>query len=890
MKSQPDAARPDPVRLQQLFHTAADLPEKEQLEYLARECPEGGPEYQAVLSLLAAERSPPTAWRDNAFELEARTTAAHSGQARVGQFFGPYRILRHISTGGMGFVYEAVRADDQYQKKVAIKIVQKSVDDSAGIIERFRGERQILARLEHPNIARLLEGGTTGDGVPYLVMEYVDGVPLNRYASEHALTIHESVKLFLMICDAVQYAHRNLVVHRDLKPSNILVTAEGIPKLLDFGIAKLLHAEGAALTATVGAMTLEYASPEQILGALITTSSDIYSLGVLLYEMLSGRRPYRNVTSAMELTRAICTDAPVPLSTRTGPAFDLDLENIVQMALRKEPERRYPAVGQFAEDLRRYLDGYPVSARTDTRGYRAVKFIGRNKAAMLAGSLGVLALLAGIATTSWEAHVADRRFNDVRKLANSYLFEFHDAIKDLPGSTPARQLVVKRALEYLDLLSQERGNDAGLSSELANAYKKVGDVQGMPLSPSLGDKAGALASYRKAVAILERLSAAHPLDTGILTALGECYVNTALILQHSADLDGASESSRKAVRLMEKAEAAHPSDVKVREILANAYTQLGDVLGNYNETNLGDTAGAVECFHKAIALREKLVKENPRNLEGRVYLASIYARLGVIRRARADNPGAVAALRNSLAIEEQLAREDPVTWLYRREVAVDSRTLSLLFRDMGDLEQAQTYGDRSAGIFAQLASEDARNTQAQEELADSDYSQGSILAKRHDRVGAQAHYDSALSGYGRVMQHDPGNFPYGLNSTYQLIAALAIETGDSGKALRAAAKEVQIADRLLAINLANETARRNQGVAFMQMGQAHELLAKTQRAEWPEARSWYQKSLDIWLDLRKKGTLIPRYAPRLDEAGQAVARCDRVIATGALIVHRGGLR
>jgi tetratricopeptide (TPR) repeat protein len=877
MKSQPDGSLPDPVRLQQLFHAAADLPPQDQADFLARECPDG-PEYHAVLSLLAAERSEPTAWNSNAFELEARQTAAHSGQARVGQFFGPYRILRHVSTGGMGFVYEAVRADDQYQKKVAIKIVQRSADDSNAIIERFRGERQILARLEHPNIARLLEGGTTSDGLPYLVMEFVDGVPLNQYASERALARHDRLKLFLSICDAVQYAHRNLVVHRDLKPSNILVTSDGVPKLLDFGIAKVLNADGAAATATAGAMTLEYASPEQVLGAPITASSDIYSLGVLLYELLSGRRPYRDVTSAMELTRAICTEAPELLSTKAGPGFDLDLENIVQMALRKEPERRYPSVGQFAEDLQRYLDGYPVAARTATRRYHAAKFVGRNKTAVLVGALGIFALLAGIAATSWEAHIADQRFNGLRKLANSYLFEFHDAIKDLPGSTPARQLVVKRALEYLDGLSQERGNDATLSRELATAYAKVGEVQGLPLYPSLGDRAGALASYRKAIRILERLSAANPSSVGTGTDLAHCYLDTGLVLQHMGDLNGAYESLRKAVKLLEGLTAAQPADARLRDTLALAYTQLGDVLGNYQETNLGDTKGATDYFNKAIAIREKLVMEEPANRNGRVSLTELYTRLGIIRRSMADNAGAVAAIRMSLGMEEQFMREDPVKWLYRREVAVDSRTLSLLFRDMGNLEEARKYGDQSAGIFSRLAKEDSNNVQSEEELADSDWSQGSILAKGHDRVHAQKYYDSAVARYGRVMANNPSNFPNGLNSTYQLIAALAIEAGDSGKALLAARKELQIADRLLSISGANESARRNQGVAFMQMGQAHELLARTTFAEWRESRSWYQQSLDVWLNLRKKGTLIPRYAPRLDEAATAVARCDLAIA------------
>jgi tetratricopeptide (TPR) repeat protein len=630
-------------------------------------------------------------------------------------------------------------------------------------------------------------------------------------------------------------------------------------------------------------MTLEYASPEQVLGAPITTASDIYSLGVLLYEVLSGRRPYYNVTSAMELTRAICSGEPEPLTSESGSGFDLDLENIVQMALRKEPERRYLSVAQFAEDLRRYLEGYPVAARTATRGYRAAKFVGRNKTAVLVGAFGVLALLAGIATTSWEAHIADRRFNGLRKLANSYLFEFHDAIKDLPGSTPARQLVVKRALEYLDGLSQEHGNDASLSHELATAYAKVGEVQGLPLYPSLGDRAGALASYRKSLAILERLAASDPLNAEIGTDLANGYLSIGLILQHSGDLNGSAETLRQAVTLMERLAAAHSADARVRDKLALAYTQMGDVLGNYNESNLGDTKGAVEFFHKAIAVREKLGVEDPTNRDRRVALTELYTRIGIIRRSMADNPGAIAAIRKSMDLEEELMREEPLKWLYQREVAVDGRTLALLFRDMGNLEEARKYGDQSARIFSRLAKEDPKNMQSQEELADSDWSQGSILAKGHDRAHAQLYYDSAVAAYSRLIANNPSNLPNGLNSTYQLMATLAIESGDSGKAQVAARKELQIADRLLAMSPLNENARRNQGVAFLQMGQAHELQTRKQVADWRESRSWYQRSLDVWLDLKRRGRLIPRYAPRLDEASLAVARCDRALAaTGSL--------
>ena len=298
--------------------------------------------------------------------------------------------------------------------------------------------------------------------------------------------------------------------------------------------------------------------------------------------------------------------------------------------------------------------------------------------------------------------------------------------------------------------------------------------------------------------------------------------------------------------------------------------------------NLGDTKGAAEYYRKSVAIREKLVAENSTDREGRLFLAALYVRLAIIRRSLADNPGSVAALQQGLRIEEQLMREDPARWLYRRESAVDSRTLSLLFRDMGNLEEARKYGDRSAGLFAQLAKEDPRNVEAQEELADSEWSQGSILAKGHDRVRAQEYYDSAVAAYGRLIAQNPGSLPGGLNSTYQLIAALAVEAGDGGKALRTAGKELQMADRLLAVNSANESAWRNQGVAYLQMGQAHELLARTRVAEWHDGRSSYQQSLAVWLDLRKKGTLIPRYAPKLDEASQGVARCDRALAaTGA---------
>ena len=296
---------------------------------------------------------------------------------------------------------------------------------------------------------------------------------------------------------------------------------------------------------------------------------------------------------------------------------------------------------------------------------------------------------------------------------------------------------------------------------------------------------------------------------------------------------------------------------------------------------MGDTKGAVTFYNKAVAIREKLVAENPTDRAQRASLAAVYARLGTTRRSLTDYPGAIAAYRKAVQADEQLEKEDPDNASFRRGTANVNRMLSLLSLDVGNLEEARKYADQSAKLNAQLVKDDPKDMEAQEHLANSYFTQGAILAKSDDAVRAQEHFDWALAIYSGLIAHNPSYIPGGLNSTYYLMAELAIQTKDGGKALRSARKELQIADRLLAISSANEFARRNQGLAFLQMGQAHELLARTHLAEWDEARSSYQQSLDVWLELRKKGTLIPRYAPRLDEAGQAVARCDRALAAAA---------
>jgi eukaryotic-like serine/threonine-protein kinase len=319
--------------------------------------------------------------------------------SRIGERVGPYRIVRRLGGGGMGDAYLAVRADDAYDKTVAIKLIKRGMSTDA-VLRRFRQERQILADLDHPHIARLLDGGTTTDGLPYFVMEYVDGLPLDEYCDARQLSTRERLALFVRVCDAVQHAHERRVIHRDLKPSNILVTADGTPKLLDFGISKLLSPEiDAHITESTllsRALTPQYASPEQVRGDTVAVTADVYSLGALLYELLAGQRPYRlHGHTLQEINDIICHQQPArPSSLRHGLAADLD--TIVLMALRKEPERRYATVEELSDDLSRHLSGLPVHARASDVGYRATRFVWRHRVRAIELAL-VAAVIAAIA-------------------------------------------------------------------------------------------------------------------------------------------------------------------------------------------------------------------------------------------------------------------------------------------------------------------------------------------------------------------------------------------------------------------------------------------------------------------------------------------------------------
>ncbi|MCA1565920.1 MAG: protein kinase [Acidobacteria bacterium] len=756
-------------RVAELVESALERAPSEWGAFLAESC--GGDQTlrAEVESLLRHQESARDFIESPAFQMAAELFDDGDGELKAGQRLDGYEIVRLLGEGGMGEVYLA--RDVGLGREVAVKFVKRGLG-TADVLRRFRHEEQILASLNHPHVARLFGGGRTKEGLPYFVMEYIEGQPLDKFCDARQLSTAARLQLFRKVCAAVSYAHQHLVVHRDIKPSNILVTAAGEPKLLDFGIAKLLDPEGAqAVSHTItmlGVMTPEYASPEQVRGEPVTTASDIYSLGVLLYELLTGHRPYHLQSRRPdEIARVICEQEPERPSTaisrhekvpaaKGAPAKVItpesvgrtrreqpaqlrrrlagDLDNIVLLALRKEPARRYPTVEQFSEDIRRYQEGLPVVARKSTLAYRSAKFVGRHKVGVASASLVVLAIIAGVTATAWQARVArgeraraERRFNDVRKLANSNLFELHDAIANLPGSTPARELLVKRALEYLDSLAQESQGDASLQRELVAAYLKVGNVQGNPNNANLGDTAGALESYRKALVIAMRLTAADPHDAQSRRFVGVISEKMSDAQAATGDAAGAVESQRKSLSIFKAMADAAPANAEARQSLAISYVKLGDVLGNANFTNSGDEAGAMQSYRSSAEILETLYAADPMNAKTRRLLGLIYERLGTMLEAAGQVDEALETYRRSKAIREPLAADFPTDTDAVRDAAIAHEKIGDVMTAKGELQEALESRRQSLEIFRGLVDADPQNVQARQSLAISYLHLGDVL-------------------------------------------------------------------------------------------------------------------------------------------------------------------
>jgi len=876
-------------RIEQLCQAALEREEAQQAAFLDAACG-GDPDLRReVESLLAHRQHAEEFLEAPAIEIAARALAtentARAGDTSrfLGRLISHYRVVEKVASGGMGDVFRAVRADGTYDQQVAIKFVQgaRSTDF---FLARFQNERQILADLDHANIARLLDGGTTDEGLPYLVMEFIEGLPIDEFCAQQALELCERLELFRIVCSAVQYAHQNLVVHRDLKPHNILVTREGVPKLLDFGVAKILSPprgeENLPETVTLLRMlTPDYASPEQLRHEPISTATDVYSLGVILYELLTGRSPYRVGTdSPQEMMQAICDTEPekpstaarrtltlegamnrrLPASTETRRLNELkpeklskalagDLDNIVLKALRKEPQRRYSSVEQFSEDIRRHLKNLPVSARKDAVGYRASKFIARHRVGVATAVLAAVALIVGLAVALWEAHVArhqadiaraersraERRFNDVRALAHALMFDINDAMVGVPGATAARQLLVSQALQYLDSLAAEASGDPALQRELATAYERVGEIQGMlGQSQNLGNTSEALDSYCKAAHIRESLVAAAPHDEKAKNDLAHLYRNLGELLALRNDLAGALENDRKALSLYQELHAVNPNDSAVSRGLAATYYGMGRHLA-FN----GEWSPASQNLLQALAIVEPFWRAKPTDKALGLTLAPILREACFELNKLGDRARALNLCNEAASLSEKLAEEHPGDVRARFQPVVSQHFLGKVLFDQGVLEGSLKHWRKAVELAEALVAIDPKDSRSQGELANA-YNQLGLLLVKTGKA-SDLHYElKALEMYRKFYASDPGD-----KRQEELLANSYATLGDTEALLASQAK----------------------------------LDSSQSQRHWQQARSWYRQALEISLQLRSQGALRGEEAGEPDRITREIAKCDSAL-------------
>ena len=854
-------------RLEEIFQSALDRPPQGRAAWLDSACGDDLELRGEVDSLLAAHATGDFDFTRAAFAEALTVLEQRTARMQEGQRVGPYRIVRELGRGGMSRVYLAARADQAFEKQVAVKVVAHGLD-SEEVTRRFESERQILARLDHPNITRIIDGGTTEDGLPFLVMDYVEGLPIDQYCDAHALDVDARLRLFQGVCTAVHYAHQHLVIHRDIKPANVLVTSDGVPRLLDFGIAKLLAPVAPPSEAThtvLRRLTPEYASPEQVRGEALTTASDVYSLGVLLYRLLCGQPPYRTrISSANQLERAICEEQPErpsaavaragPTPTGEGPPDRLrrhlagDLDNIVLMALRKEPQRRYASVEQLSQDISRHLAKLPVMARADTATYRAGRFIVRHRIGVAAAVAMILLLIAGVVGTSWQARIAraeraraQQQFNDVRRLATSFLFEFNSSIQNLPGATPARKLLVQRALEYLSKLAQQSQGDRSLQRELAEAYLKVGDLQGNPYEPNLGDTGGAAESYRKALAIAAALTAADGGDSQAARYLARSHQSLGEVLPLlGKGADGAAEL-RKAAELFEQLLSRMPHDRELRVQLADCYQSLGDLLGHSGLQNLGDRAGALESYGKALAVFDAMAAEDPADQKARGGAAVMRTRVGDMQQAQGEVAAALENYRGALERAQSLAAADAKNDRFRRILALSHRKLADLESQRGEFGQALQHAHQAAEINGALATADPDNAQARANFAESLTTLADLLNKTGDSGGALEQYRQANAILEKLSAAAPGNLFMRGQLADSLVAtgALLPQLGRVADARTLTTRGVAIARELASLPAAtpDELNRYAQILLTCQLAELRDLASALRIAEQAVAKS-----------------------------------------------------
>jgi tetratricopeptide (TPR) repeat protein len=920
-------------RLEEVFQTALELAPSQQQHYLDEECANDPALRKEVESLLAS-LDIGRAQIEAPIQGAAHDFAAKQDAELIGRRIGPYKIISLLGHGGMGSVYKAVRIDAEFDKQVAIKIVRQGMD-TGFIKERFLQERQILAQLDHPHITRLLDGGTTEEGLPYLVMEYVDGKPITDVCAERKLTIAQRLRLMLQICAAVQHAHRNLVVHRDLKPGNILVTADNTPKLLDFGIAKILASDpgstGPMPVTMIRMMTPEYSSPEQVMGLPVTAATDVYALGAILYELLSTKKAHRlDTNSQPEIERVVVKQNPVAPSIAAGKAgqplrwqrqIEGDLDNIVLTAMRKEPERRYNSAEQLAQDIQNHLGGLPVMARPNTIGYRAAKFITRNRLPLALATLLMVSLVAGIVSTAREAERANRRFREMRGLARTILFDVHDKLQSLPGSTEARALMITKVAASLDNLSKEAAGDLSLRRELAQAYEKIGDVEGSPFFPNLGKTDAALASYKKALEQWRFVSnASGTAEEDVQIALSRCYYRIGDVHVRLGDRDEASSNFDVGIHIVQS--IAKPSDQGlILRSLAAGYHRSGDVL-----LELGRLSAARDEYNLARETSEKYVAAEP-GPRSKYLLAASLIRNGDALNQLGDLEGAEAAYRRGIQLREEIERVQPGYGANLREQIPLRNALGNVLGnpDYPNLDRPTEALDQYKQSFAICEArwkDDPKSAQTRYDIAIAHTKLGVMLIASDPRQAA-IHLEQAIRFYTELSAADPNNVVYRKNRVYALgRRARALTAAGLADAARQSLVEAQdLSGRLMQAGSDDSDSRHEVAAVLREVGrfqmaggndtaavdtllravatrapavvtgrdslllidadsQDKELLAKAYEgigspAALKEACRAWQSSSAIWTEWGKKGIASSYSRRRSEDVSQALTRCEK---------------